>query len=1524
MTDFNPVKAARAIDTAYRRYLATTFTPRRAWFAENYQQALEAAIDTGELGGRLHLQPRREYVQGCTLTELADEGVLTRRMEGVLDFPLYQHQEKAIRSAVDGLENLVIATGTGSGKTETFLLPILNSLLREAETGPLTAGVRAVLLYPMNALASDQMKRLRELLEQFPGITYGRFVGPTKETDLEAARDWQGHHGSDPVPAGEMLSRKAMRESPPHILVTNYAMLERLLLLPSNDSLFSPTLRTIVMDEVHVYNGAKGTEIAMLLRRLRSRCVSSSLAVQCFAASATLGNGSPTDNERAAKFAEDLFGAPFNDSGVVTPVYREAAAPRGTEGPAMERLYAAINRNEIIDASEPQWDSVVAELARNPGQHAVRFHQVVRSPGGAFCCLHPRHPSGAARMRLQLARDCQPCAEAGVTARLLELGACRQCGWEYVVGRTSPQGALLPVDEVGDGAKYFRIMKLSIPGVLDEDLPGVEDDDDAAAPDQTETPRWVCLECGTLKNEGSCTGVQCTSQALLAVRELSPRPNEESVRCGHCQNAGSGFGPVSRPSAGPDALSSVIATAIYQHLPAPAGPYLEKPGEGRKLLVFSDSRQDAAYFAPYLGDTYGRMLRRSLVVSSLRSLRAATQYKSPFGLDLVADELAAKIEGAHIARGNAAAQLARVWLRAEAMALATDPRQSLEGVGMVRWELPPGEATHALAVLTNCGLARPRAWAVLHLLLDTMRADAAVWCPTGVAPSNPLFAPRNTVHAFYQEGQPPNSAMHPWLPASIRGNRRSKIVSAALGAGPEDQQRVHQVLQGVWAALIHKDHIVKPVREGALALAWESLHLALTEDETSAWWCSACRRWSWWAANDACATPGCHGAPSEQPRSRDHYAEQYGSLRPLPLIAREHTAQWTAEQAEQVQQEFMDGDVTVLSCSTTFEMGVDLGDVSVVLCRNVPPTPANYVQRAGRAGRRSGDPSLVVTLARRRSHDAQYAKEPARLISGTVPVPQLSLTNPDLLRRHLYAIALGAYLRAHPDTSIQAGEFFAEGGPADAFALWVADPTNVDAGVKALDLMADSLDCLGLPGDDWVTRLSKPNKVDGVGGWLSKARDVIQDDMAVVAERRSDILQRLNRDEKLPSGKDYAGVYSLLGRVSKELAQRDVIGILANQGVLPKYGFPVDVVSLQPRFDDVATCSGVQKLDLTRDLRVALAEYFPGSEVVADGTFLRSIGLRKSPQGTFDALRWRFVTCERCGWYKHARQPDTMHDAQLPTECARCEAPLEGRPSSFVQPVHGFVAEIVNDRVGSSRRPRRRGRTRTYLSSTEQNDGELWQSHMPGLDTLLSADAHLLTLSTTETKLCYTCGYARPADVSKPTKRGRGVRPEVQAPHPDARKATQECSGARYSVRLGHEYHSDVLQLRLQVQTAPPCPCHEADCRGALESAAAALVAGAAWVLGTSRDDLDAAVTGSHGGTATLMLFDTTPGGAGLARAAARQLPEVLRQAHRLASQCTCDSSTSCYACLRSYRNQWRHDHLVRSAAAAVLRPYVS
>ena len=259
MSNFEPISASDAILDSLKRYMATTFNPRRESIELEYQQALNNAHLTNDLGGELYKETRRLFKKGKPLQEFVQNDGISKEITKAFKHPLYDHQAKVLTLTRLKNRNAIVATGTGSGKTEAFLIPIVDSLLQEKENGELGPGIRAVIVYPMNALANDQVKRMRDIFENYPELTFGRFVGATLDTAEKAMAD----NGGKSFMPNELASRQEMVSNPPNILITNYAMLERLLLLPKWAGLFTGQLKWLVMDEVHSYSGTKAVEISM-------------------------------------------------------------------------------------------------------------------------------------------------------------------------------------------------------------------------------------------------------------------------------------------------------------------------------------------------------------------------------------------------------------------------------------------------------------------------------------------------------------------------------------------------------------------------------------------------------------------------------------------------------------------------------------------------------------------------------------------------------------------------------------------------------------------------------------------------------------------------------------------------------------------------------------------------------------------------------------------------------------------------------------------------------------------------------------------------------------------------------------------------------------------------------------------------------------------------------------------------------------------------------------------------------------
>lgn len=300
----------------------------------------------------------RPFSSGAAVADLAAEGLLHPHLEQRTPSAvsqLYRHQEKAIRAIVGGRSTLV-STGTGSGKTECFLYPIVSRCLRLRDEGA-AAGISAVIVYPMNALAEDQLMRLRSLLAG-TGVSFGMYVGktPEREGDVGGARlppgssraDYEAQleavraakSGESVFPAEEACSREAMRSAggQPRILLTNVKQLELLLTRQWDAELFQDArLDYLVFDEAHTFTGAMGAETACLIRRLRAFCGRQAADTVCVATSATIVDAERP--EAARVFASRFFGVPEESVETVAEDYEQelwseerwhpAAAPHG-------------------------------------------------------------------------------------------------------------------------------------------------------------------------------------------------------------------------------------------------------------------------------------------------------------------------------------------------------------------------------------------------------------------------------------------------------------------------------------------------------------------------------------------------------------------------------------------------------------------------------------------------------------------------------------------------------------------------------------------------------------------------------------------------------------------------------------------------------------------------------------------------------------------------------------------------------------------------------------------------------------------------------------------------------------------------------------------------------------------------------------------------------------------------------------------------------------------------------------------
>ncbi|MGI6452926.1 MAG: DEAD/DEAH box helicase [Syntrophomonadaceae bacterium] len=1607
----NPFHAARAIQDSYISYLSSTFSFMDRALQEEFTRLLN---QPGRLIKGPILEATPEFARGKTISEMVDTGVLSKSLLKLSaispEMILYKHQEEAITKLLVKRRNLVVATGTGSGKTEAFLLPIVSDLLQEYEQGSLGPGVRALLLYPMNALANDQVKRLRNLLKDCPQITFGRYIGETLERKNDALEHYRKVFSCDPL-ENELISREEMRNSPPHILLTNYAMLEYLLLRPKDTVFFDGSLarhwRYLVVDEAHTFSGARGIEMAMLIRRLKERIFASEDEhLQCVATSATLGNGRH-DAPAVVAFASRLFGESFeweednqdrqdvvyatrlpiistedafegweydsdlylnwyqtilsqettdvlNDlarisrqAGLPELVIQQAVTAAQKNGwPAF--LYRLLKHDlrvinlqkklqespclleevakELFSDDPEQMEKVVAlvdiaKIARpEPSLQSLipaRYHLFVRAVEGVYQQLEPKP-------RLFLERR-NFVEEKGHRYPVFELAACRNCGATYLVGTliNNELPAKLQPPRMDDEyqVSYFYLLGKA---VTEEEL---DEDDETVLTAQTyldckQNRLVICGKCGTIDLANTVLPpCDCGPEHYQYLLEVPGNEEGRVITCLACGKR-SIAGMVWRFLTGTDATASVLATALYQQLDQEKPEYtslreeisvsastddgwesapedamnISVNKEPPRLLIFSDSRQDAAFFAPYLDRTYSQILRRVLILKTLETSRSDILTYG-WRLSDLARALAeqARRSGFFIERETPQEQFNEVWRWVMFEFLGLDNHINLEGLGLMGFTLLKPEDWSPFPALTRppWNLSSDEVWMLFQILINSLRRQGAILFPENVSPRDELFQPRNREIAVrsHSNTQVAKLGIIGWNPrhlnsrldylhrlsARLEGHPTPEDCRLALEKIWEKNFRLGQHTNDYFAEVtINRDITARQLRYEM----WE-LQPTLVKPDIQWYRCDRCRSLTLYNLREVCPNYRCSGKlvpcePYEVLRD-NHYYRLYTELTSRRMIVREHTAQLTSEAAADLQVKFNNGQVNVLSCSTTFELGVDVGELEAVLLRNVPPSAANYVQRAGRAGRRVESTAFVLTYAQRRSHDLDHFRNPLNMVAGKIGVPHVQLQNPKIILRHVNAVALASFWRQYPDYFEQVqGFFFAPdiSGP-DLFLEYLKEhPSELLDSLQRI-VPLDMQPILGIEDWSWIKHLF------GDSGVLKRAEDEVVNDVTELENLRH------KRFESNQGGVDH------LSRLIKTIKERNLINFLSSRNVLPKYGFPVDVVEL----NIINHSEEARMIELERDLRIALSEYAPGSEVVAAGKLWTSRYIKLPPGKQWDT--YDYAICKYC----HNFYPQRAEFEDKLQKCPVCDRSFGNNQGTFIIPDFGFISSPDPPQRPREKKPERTYSTRVFFSpgnpSAEPKSIFLKYPHIR-IKATAQSQGKLVVINKGSSgfRVCPYCGFASMGTEKVPSAH--------QTPW------GQKCSGTlrkRYS--LGHQFYSDILRINFQG--------YQNTDSGFWLSLLYGLLEGASSVLDIERQDLDGCIYRPSGGlySPELVLFDDVPGGAGHVYRIAEPnvLEAILERTREKLEVCECggkEGDASCQGCLRNYRNQFCHEDLKR------------
>ena len=520
---------------------------------------------------------------------------------------------------------------------------------------------------------------------------------------------------------------------------------------------------------------------------------------------------------------------------------------------------------------------------------------------------------------------------------------------------------------------------------------------------------WLCRRCGALSK--STSGCDCGAAIRVTKCDSHEHSPDQLKQCAVCGYRRGGVGdPVQEIVHGSDGPNTVVATALHELLPA----------DRRKVLAFADSRQEAAFFAWYAENSYEKLRDRNLILRAILSEPVAEEGLS---IDDLRNRLLREWDEAGLFReADTREQRTRRALTSILReALTDEKRLSLAGVGLVRWfvALPRGLRVPDAMRRIPWNLTEDEARLLIGYLLDEMRPRRAMSLPEGA-------------------GTPAWSDISPW-PQQVFGTappgRRRKILR---WGGPQSAIVSHflrrlladsdlsddgkrsasiELMTEIWRALrdYARDPVLLPARENGtfrLDSRWLRIKPANLDE---LWECGTCATLGSYNVRGVCPRNQCPGTLAPVRRERlggNHYRLLYESPGlPPELRAEEHTAQIDADEARKRQDAFKNGDIHLLSSSTTFEVGVDLGDLESVFLRNVPPESFNYAQRAGRAGRRD-TPGLVLTYCRRNPHDLYHYEEPVgRVIDGAIHPPRLHMTNEKIVLRHMVAVALSEFFK---------------------------------------------------------------------------------------------------------------------------------------------------------------------------------------------------------------------------------------------------------------------------------------------------------------------------------------------------------------------------------------------------------------------------------------------------------------------------------------------------------------------------------
>ncbi len=1305
-------KLHEAIVDDYSNYIQSFFSiadERIQKFVE------ESLIKRQELWPDVLIQLNPSYKYADTVEQMVLSGKLNKlcgdvfRNRNGASIRLFRHQKEAIEKALSH-KHFIITSGTGSGKTLTYLIPIFHRVASEPMDVP---RVKALIIYPMNALVNSQYEALRTFSEQYK-----------KRMGIECPVKFEKYTGQE-----DLDQKLRIQKNPPHILLTNYVMAELMLVRPEEHNLVdkaTSALEFLVVDEVHTYRGRQGADVGLLIRRLRERCGNPNLL--CIGTSATMVAGKATSKierqKAVSQFAEKLFGVKVEPDNVVEETLDRATS--SSVRPTPDNLKKAIedklpsNRDEFINNPLSVWieetygidvepdgnlrrktpisfkegakklselTGLAETICENRLQDffmlgirlsteegfpifAFKLHQFFGQGRTVYSTLEPPSKRVLSLEGLYYA----PSQESNTV--LFPLQFCRICGQEYyAVLKNDSQSIFVPFES----AQEISPDEETTAGYL-----MLAEDDQLKEWDSEHLPYEWFDRNNRIKRDYRKHIPQLYyvlpdgSFSLDPLPDaipfwFQPKPFLLCLNCGefYTRRDKSEYKKlVGLSTEGRSTSTTVLSISALEN--APKGGIDEG---GRKILSFTDNRQDASLQAGHFNDFILVSLLRAGILAALKKYKRlqfdtiANQVVECLGLELsdVAKNKNLRLDSPqgkevwktfqNLIEYRIYEDLRRGWR-------VVQPNLEQCGLLCIEYrgldELCQEDANWS--EVKPLKLLQPeKRKEILTTVLDHFRRKLAIFVPC-LSETYQLQLKKRVEQQInerwgFDETEKLKRGTRFILPGYERIYDDDLSLSDKTVLGRYLKKSI--AINGDYSAFIHD--LMNVLSSFGLIKKERDNHIEYVQlDASSIFWCECDR--------DSCPPDPIYSGRVKHPhyeeaakKANQYFREFYlkGALSLKRIEGQPHTAQVKYEDRQKREQRFKDGDLSCLFCSPTMELGIDIADLQLLHLRNVPPTPANYAQRSGRAGRR-GDPALIMTYCSAGSgHDQYFFRHREDMVAGVVRPPRIDLSNEDLVRAHIHAIWLAKISLNLTDSISTLLELSLNGYPIKEDIknqIKLSESRLNECLAEAESIIRSS--SIEESNTDWYSRdwlknvlIRAPEEFDAaLNRWreLYRAADLQWEEAN--DKLRYPIRDKDERKKAEAQRREAEHQKNLLCNIETTREESDFYPYryLASEGFLPGYNFPrLPVRAYIPREDGEF---------ISRPRFLAISEFGPRNIIYHEGGKYEA-GRLIIPPGGLDSRCKMAKLCTNCGYFQANESADL---------CENCGCLLDASTSRIV------------------------------------------------------------------------------------------------------------------------------------------------------------------------------------------------------------------------------------------------------------------